>query len=32
MKFVSRNKHMYRKLKTIPWIKKVHEKNKFMLQ
>lgn len=32
MKFVSHNKHMYRKLKTIPWIKKVHEKNKFMLQ
>lgn len=26
MKFVSHNKHMYRKLKTIPWIKKVHEK------
>lgn len=32
MKFVSYNKNMYSKLKTIPWIKKSMKKNKFMLQ
>lgn len=32
MKFVSYNKNMYSKLKTIPWIKKSMKKNKFTLQ